>query len=72
MSINSNSTRSFALTARETFKFKEKDSVVEIDLPRTVARVLVREEQDQQPTPLNREETVQLQLVQLVLLVKVH
>ncbi|MFL6523738.1 MAG: hypothetical protein ACJ71B_09710 [Nitrososphaera sp.] len=43
-----------------------------MDLPRTVARVLVREEQDQQPTPLNREETVQLQLVQLVLLVKVH
>ena len=56
MSINSNSTRSFALTARETVQVQGEGQRSGLDLPRTVARVLVREEQDQLPTPLNPEE----------------
>jgi len=72
LSINSNSARSFAQAARETVQVQGEGSEVKIDLPRIVARVLVREEQDQQQTPLNLKEMIQLCLVQLVLVVKVR
>lgn len=60
MSINSNSARSFAQAAREMVQVQGEGSEVKKDLPRIVARVLVREEQDQQQTPLNPKEMIQL------------